>query len=181
MGVFTVSFADASPRGVTRGAAVDSLKEEIRELHAENQRLRQVARTASEVALASQSHRIQAVEEQLIEQSRASAKEISALRMRIYELENGIERDGLMYNDGGGFNGGGAPLPPVPESPQVVNDVDVKGQRRNRVREGILGRAKQMGASPGRGARGKGANEDSSVSVHMRMESEHSPVPSPSW
>lgn len=169
-----MSAADPTPRGVTRGAAIDALKEEIRELRTENERLRQVARTANEVAFAAKAHRIQAVEEQLVEQARASAKEISALRMRIFELENGIERDGLIYGSGA------APPPPAAESPRVVND-DVKAQRRSRVREGILGKAKQMGASPGPGMRGKGSSEDSSVSVHMHMESEGSPIPAPSW
>lgn len=57
----------------------------------ENERLKDAVRMASEVAHAAKASRIAAVEEQLVEQSRASAKEISQLRMRIFELECGFD------------------------------------------------------------------------------------------
>jgi hypothetical protein len=70
-----------------------------------------------------QAQRIHALEEELLEQSRRSAREIAALRMRVFEMENGIAKDGLTTSPI-------SALPPDPVGaggPDTDGDGDVDG------------------------------------------------------
>jgi len=90
-----MSFSDSTSRGFARGAAVDALKEEISRLRAENDELRREVASAHVTAATAKVQRIKALEEELIEQARLSARQISDLRMRIFEVESGVAKDGL--------------------------------------------------------------------------------------